>query len=57
MSALLVELPLAVLAHDRRQAAAAADDRPAHALKGDSGPVPPFWKVPLFGDYSARRHG
>jgi hypothetical protein len=23
------------------------------ALKGDPGPLPPFWKVPLFGDYSA----
>ena len=22
-------------------------------LQGDSGPVPPFWKVPLFGEYSA----
>jgi len=22
-------------------------------LKGDSGPVPPFWRVPLFGEYSA----
>jgi hypothetical protein len=51
--ALVVELPLAVLAMIGARRLLRLTFGRLHALKGDSGPVPPFWKVPLFGDYSA----
>lgn len=51
--ALLVELPLAVLALMGARRLLRLTFRRLDALQGDSGPVPPFWKVPLFGDYSA----
>src|SRR6516165_3417141 len=51
--ALVVELPLAVLAMIGARRLLRLTFGRLHALKGDSGPVAPFWKVPLFGDYSA----
>jgi len=51
--ALVVELPLAVLAMIGARRLLRLTFSRLHALKGDSGPVPPLWKVPLFGDYSA----
>jgi hypothetical protein len=51
--ALVVELPLAVVAMIGARRLLRLTFGRLHALKGDSGPVPPFWKVPLFGDYSA----
>jgi hypothetical protein len=51
--ALVVELPLAVLAMIGARRLLRLTFTRLHALKGDSGPVPPLWKVPLFGDYSA----
>src|SRR5262249_27118124 len=51
--ALVVELPLAVVAMIGARRLLRLTFSRLHALKGDSGPVPPFWKVPLFGDYSA----
>jgi len=51
--ALLVELPLAVVALMGARRLLRLTFRRLDALQGDSGPVPPFWKVPLFGDYSA----
>jgi len=51
--ALLIELPLAALALVGARRLLRLTFRRLDALKGDSGPVPPFWKVPLFGDYSA----
>jgi hypothetical protein len=51
--ALVVELPLAVLAMIGARRLLRLTFGRLHALKGGSGPVPPFWKVPLFGDYSA----
>ena len=51
--ALLVELPLAVLAVVGARRLLRLTFSRLDALSGDSGPVPPLWKVPLFGDYSA----
>jgi hypothetical protein len=51
--ALLVELPLAVLAMIGARRLLRLTFRRLDTLKGDTGPVPPFWKVPLFGEYSA----
>jgi hypothetical protein len=51
--ALVVELPLAVLALIGARRLLRLTFSRLAALKGDPGPVPPFWKVPLFGDYSA----
>jgi hypothetical protein len=51
--ALAVELPLAILAMIGARRLLRLTFRRLDTLKGDSGPVPPFWKVPLFGEYSA----
>jgi hypothetical protein len=51
--ALVVELPLAVLAIVGARRLLRLTFSRLDALRGDTGPVPPFWKVPLFGDYSA----
>jgi hypothetical protein len=51
--ALLVELPLAVLALVGARRLLRLTFSRLDALRGNTGPVPPFWKVPLFGDYSA----
>ena len=51
--ALVAELPLALLAMIGARRLLRLTFSRLHALKGDSGPVPPLWKVPLFGDYSA----
>jgi hypothetical protein len=51
--ALVVELPLAVLAMVGARRLLRLTFSRLAALKGDPGPLPPFWKVPLFGDYSA----
>ncbi len=51
--ALLVELPLAVVALIGARRLLRLTFSQLDALRGDCGPVPPFWKVPLFGDYSA----
>ena len=51
--ALLVEVPLAVLAMIGARRLLRLTFRRLDTLKGDSGPVPPFWRVPLFGEYSA----
>jgi cation transport ATPase len=53
LAALLIELPLAVMALIGARRLLRLTFRRLDALRGDSGPVPPFWKVPLFGDYSA----
>jgi hypothetical protein len=51
--ALLVELPLAAVALIGARRLLRLTFSQLDALKGDYSPVPPFWKVPLFGDYSA----
>jgi hypothetical protein len=51
--ALVVELPLAVLAMIGARRLLRLTFSRLAALKGGPGPLPPFWKVPLFGDYSA----
>jgi hypothetical protein len=51
--ALAAELPLAVLAMIGARRLLRLTFSRFHALKGDPGQVPAFWKVPLFGDYSA----
>jgi hypothetical protein len=51
--AVLVELPLAVVALIGARRLLRLTFSRLDALQGDYGPVPPFWKVPLFGDYSA----
>ena len=51
--ALLIELPLAAMALVGARRLLRLTFRRLDALKGDSGPLPAFWKVPLFGDYSA----
>ena len=51
--ALVVEVPLAVLAMIGARRLLRLTFRRLDTLKGDSGPVPPFWRVPLFGEYSA----
>jgi peptidoglycan/LPS O-acetylase OafA/YrhL len=51
LSALLVELPLAVLALIGARRLLRLTIGRVEILGGDLGPVPPFWRVPLFGDY------
>ena len=51
--ALVVELPLAVLALIGARRLLRLTFRRLDTLKGNSGPVPPLWQVPLFGEYSA----
>jgi len=51
--ALLVELPLAVLAVVGARRLLRLTFSRLDTLRGNTGPVPPFWKVPLFGAYSA----
>jgi hypothetical protein len=51
--ALLVELPLAVMALTGARRLLRLTFSRLDALEGNSGPLPPFWKVPLFGEYSA----
>ena len=51
--ALLIELPLAVMAVIGARRLLRLTFSRLDALRGGSGPGPPFWKVPLFGDYSA----
>jgi hypothetical protein len=51
--ALLVELPLAVLAVVGARRLLRLTFSRLDTLRGNTGPVAPFWKVPLFGDYSA----
>jgi hypothetical protein len=51
--ALAVEVPLAILALNGARRLLRLTFRRLDTLQGDSGPVPPFWKVPLFGEYSA----
>jgi hypothetical protein len=51
--ALVVELPLAVLAMIGARRLLRLTFSRLATLRGDPGPLPPFWKVPLFGDYSA----
>ena len=51
--ALVVELPLAVLAMIGARRLLRLTFSRLAVLRGDRGPLPPFWKVPLFGDYSA----
>jgi hypothetical protein len=51
--ALVVEVPLAVLAMIGARRLLRLTFVRLDTLIGDSGPLPPFWKVPLFGEYSA----
>jgi hypothetical protein len=51
LSALLVELPLAVVALIGARRLLRLTIGRVEVLGGDLGPVPPFWRVPLFGDY------
>ena len=51
--AVLIELPLAVVALIGARRLLRLTFRRLDALRGDYGPVPSFWKEPLFGDYSA----
>jgi hypothetical protein len=51
LSALLVELPLAVLALIGARRLLRLTIGRLELLEGSSGPVPAFWQVPLFGDY------
>jgi hypothetical protein len=51
--AVLVELPLAVVALIGARRLLRLTFSQLDTLRGDYGPVPPFWKVPLFGVYSA----
>ena len=51
LSALLVELPLAVVAVIGARRLLRLTIGRVEVLGGDLGPVPPFWRVPLFGDY------
>jgi hypothetical protein len=50
LSALLVELPLAVVALSVARRLLRLTIGRLEALEGIPGPVPPFWQVPLFGD-------
>jgi len=52
LSALLVELPLAVLAMTGARRLLRLTIGRLEALSGTPGPVPAFWRVPLFGDDS-----
>jgi hypothetical protein len=51
--ALVIELPLAVLAMIGARRLLRLTFLRLEMLKGGSGHVPPFWKEPLFGEYSA----
>jgi len=51
LSALLVELPLAVLALIGARRLIRLTAGRLELLSGVPGPVPPFWRVPLFGEY------
>jgi hypothetical protein len=51
LSALLVELPLAALALIGARRLIRLTAGRLEMLSGVSGPVPPFWRVPLFGEY------
>ena len=51
LSALLVELPLAVVALIGARRLLRLTIGRREVLAGSSGPVPSFWRVPLFGDY------
>ena len=51
LSALLVELPLAVLALIGARRLIRLTAGRLEVLNGVPGPVPPFWRVPLFGEY------
>jgi hypothetical protein len=50
LSAILVELPLAVLALIGARRLLRLTIGRVELLAGFAGPVPPFWRVPLFGD-------
>jgi len=51
LSALLLELPLAVVALIGARRLLRLTIGRLEVLAGTSGPVPSFWRVPLFGDY------
>jgi hypothetical protein len=51
LSALLIELPLAVVALIGARRLLRLTIGRREVLAGVSGPVPSFWRVPLFGDY------
>jgi hypothetical protein len=51
LSALLIELPLAVVALIGARRLLRLTLGRLEVLAGASGPVPSFWRVPLFGDY------
>jgi hypothetical protein len=50
LSALLVELPVAAVALIGARRLLRLTVGRLELLAGDPGPVPPFWRVPLFGD-------
>jgi hypothetical protein len=50
LSALLIELPVALAALIGARRLLRLTLRRIEALGGATGPLPPFWKVPLFGD-------
>jgi hypothetical protein len=50
LSALLIELPVAVMALIGARRLLRLTLRRIEALEGATGPLPPFWRVPLFGD-------
>jgi hypothetical protein len=50
LSALLIELPVAVAALIGARRLLRLTLRRIEVLEGATGPLPPFWKVPLFGD-------
>ncbi len=56
LSALLVELPLAAVALVGARRLLRLTIGRLEALEGEPGPVPPFWRVPLFGDESITYH-
>ena len=51
LSALLIELPLAVVALIGARRLIRLTAGRLELLSGVPGPVPPFWRVPLFGEY------
>jgi hypothetical protein len=51
LSALLVELPLAALALVGARRLIRLTVSRLELLNGTAGPLPPFWRVPLFGDH------
>ena len=56
LSAVLVELPLAGAALVGARRLLRLTIGRIEALEGEPGPVPPFWRVPLFGDESITYH-